>query len=82
MFNNTLTIEISHYCIFTETLPRLIHRGFWLLSSLLRLGFSSHSGEFAAITFGKDDILPCANGPRVSSRAVHTRIDNVIHLGK
>ena len=58
MFDNTLTIVISHYCIFTEALPRLIPRGFRLLSSLPRLRFSSHRGEFAAITFGKDEVLP------------------------
>ena len=57
MFNNALTKVISHYCIFTEALPSLIHRGFRLLSSLPRLRFSSHRGEFAAITFGKDEVL-------------------------
>ena len=67
MFNNTLTIVISHYCIFTETLPRLIHRGLRLLSSLPWLQFLSHHGEFAAITFGKDEVLPHENGPIVSS---------------
>ena len=41
-------------------LPRPIHRGFRLLSSLPRLPFSSHRGEFAVNTFGKD---------KVSSRA-------------
>ena len=70
MFDNTLTIVISHYCIFTEALPRLIPRGFRLLSSLPRLRFSSHRGEFAAITFGKDQVLPRANGPIVSSGTV------------
>ena len=70
MFDNTHTIVISHYCIFTEALPRLIHRGFRLLSSLPRLRFSSHRGEFAAITFGKDEVLPRANGPKVSSNTV------------
>ena len=72
MFDNTLTIVISHYCIFTEALPRLIPRGFRLLSSLPRLRFSSHRGEFAAITFGKDEVLPRANGPIVSSGTVIT----------
>ena len=62
---------ISHYCIFTEALPRLIHRGFRLLSSLPRLRFSSHRGEFAAMTIGKDEVLPRANGPIVSSGTVH-----------
>ena len=33
-FNNTLTILISHYCIFTKALTHLIHCCFWLLSSL------------------------------------------------
>ena len=61
---------ISHYCSFTEVLPRLIHCGYWLLSSLPRLRFSSHLGEFAAITFGKDEVLPCANGPIVLSGTV------------
>ena len=70
MFDNTLTIVISHYCIFTEALLRLIPRGFRLLSSLPRLQFSSHRGEFAAITFGKDEVLPRANGPIVSSGTV------------
>ena len=71
MFNNALTKVISHYCIFTEALPSLIHRGFQLLSSLPRLRFSSHRGEFAAITFGKDEVLPRANGPIVSSSTVY-----------
>ena len=66
MFDNTLTIVISHYCIFTEALPRLIHHGVQLLSSLPQLRFSSHRGEFAAITFGKDEVLPGANGPLLS----------------
>ena len=70
MFDNTLTIVISLYCIFTEALPRLIPRGFRLLASLPRLRFSSHRGEFAAITFGKDEVLPRANGPIVSSGTV------------
>ena len=70
MFNNTLTIVISHYCIFTEALPRPIHRGFRLLSSLPRLRFSFHRGEFAVITFGKDEVLPRANGPIVSGGTV------------
>ena len=64
MFSNAHTIVISHYCVFTETLPRLIHRGFRLLP---RLRFSSHRGEFVATTFGKDEVLPRANGPIVSS---------------
>ena len=73
MFDNTLTKIISHYCIFTEALLRLVPRGFRLLSSLPRLRFSSHCGEFAAITFGKDEVLPRANGPIVSSGTVlHT----------
>ena len=70
MFNNTLTIVISHYCIFTAALLRPIHHDFWLLSSLPRLRFSSHRGEFAAITFGKDEVLPRANGPIVSGGTV------------
>ena len=70
MFKNTLTIVISLYRIFTVALPRLIHRGFRLLSSLPRLRFSSNRGEFAAITFGKDEVLPCANCPIVSSGTV------------
>ena len=69
-FNNTLTKIISHYCIFTEALPRLIHRGFRLLSSLPRLQFSSHRSEFAEIMFGKDEVLPRANGPIVSSGTI------------
>ena len=71
MFNNALTKVISHYCIFTKALPSLIHCGFQLLSSLPQLRFSSHHGEFAAITFGKDEVLPPANGPIVSSGTVH-----------
>ena len=74
MFDNTLTIVISHYCIFTEALLRLIHCGFRLLSSLPRLRFLSHCGEFAAITFGKDEVLPRANGPIVSSGTVALKI--------
>ena len=69
-FNNTLTKIISHYCIFTEALPRLIHRGFRLLSSLPRLQFSSHRSEFAEIMFSKDEVLPRANGPIVSSSTI------------
>ena len=41
-----------------------------MLSSLPRLRFSSHLGEFAAITFGKDEVLPRANGPIVLSGTV------------
>ena len=67
MFNNTLTIVISHYCIFTEALPHPIHRGFRLLSSFPW----SPTGEFAAITFSKDEVLPRANGPIVSGGTVH-----------
>ena len=70
MFNNALTKVTSHYCIFTEALPSLIHRGFRLLSSLRR---SSHHVEFAAITLGKDEVLPRANGPIVSSSSVMTK---------
>ena len=73
MLNNTLTIVISHYCIITEALPRPIHCDFRLLSSLPRLQFSSHRGEFAAITFGKDEVLPRANGPIVSGGTVRFR---------
>jgi len=80
MFNNTLTIVISHYYIFTEAMPRLIHRGFRLLSSLPRLRFSSHRGEFAAITFGKDEVLPRANGPIVSSGTVSTKYIHKVEL--
>ena len=70
MFNNALTKVISHYCILTEALPSLIHRGFRLLLSLPRLRLSSHRGEFAVRTFGKDEVLPRANGPIVSSSTV------------
>ena len=66
MFNNTLAIVISHHCIFTEALPRPIHHSFRLLSSLPWLRFLSHRGEFAAITFSKDEVLPRANGSIVS----------------
>ena len=45
-----------------------------MLSSLQRLQFLSHLGEFAAITFGKDEVLPRANGPIVSSGTVVPRI--------
>ena len=78
MFDKTLTIVISHYCIFTEALPRLIPRGFRLLSFLPRLRFSSHRGEFAAITFGKDEVLPRANGPIVSSGTVYPLTHTII----
>ena len=74
MFNNALTKVISHYCIFTEALPSLIHRGFRLLSSLPRLRFSSHHGEFTAITFGKDEVLPRANGAIVLSGTVCVKV--------
>ena len=70
MFNNALTKVIGRYCIFTEALPSQIHCGFRLLSSLPRLRFLSHRGEFAAITFGKDEVLPHTNGPIVSSSTV------------
>ena len=71
MFNNALTKVISHYCILTEALLSLIHHGFWLLSSLPRLRLLSHRGEFGVITFGKDEVLPRANRPIVSSGTVH-----------
>ena len=74
MFNNALTKVISHHCIFTEALPSLIHRSFWLLSSLPRLRFSSPCGEFVAITFGKDEVLLRANGPIGSSGTVQGNI--------
>ena len=71
MFNNALTKVIySHYCIFTEALLSLLLHGFWLLSSLPGLRFSSQRGEFAAITFGKDKVLPRANDPIVSNGTV------------
>ena len=41
-----------------------------MLSSLPRLRFSSHRGEFAVNTFGKDEVLPCAHGSVVSSGTV------------
>ena len=65
-FINAHTIVISHYCIITKTLPRLIHRGFQLLSS--------HRGEFAATMFGKDKVLPRANGPIILSGTVYLTI--------
>ena len=40
------------------------------LSSLPRLRFSSHRGEFAVNTFGKDEVLPRAHGSVVSSGTV------------
>ena len=67
MFNNAHTIVISRYCVLTETLPRLIQRGFRLPSLCSGCGFSSHRGEFAATTFSKDEVLPRASGPIVSS---------------
>ena len=80
MFNNAHTIEISHYCIFSETLPRPIHCGFRLLSSLPRSRFSSHCGEFVATTFGKDEVLPRANGPIVLSGIVLNPIATLAQL--
>ena len=41
-----------------------------MLSSLPRLRFSSHRGEFAVNTFGKDEVLPRAHGSVVSSGTV------------
>ena len=61
----------SNKSLFTEALPRLIHRGFRLLSYLLRSPFSSHRGEFAAITIGKDEVLLRAKGSIVSSGTVY-----------
>ena len=69
-----MTTVISHYCIFTEALPRLIHRGIRLLPSFPRLRFSSHRGEIAAITIGKDEVLPRANGQIISSRTIHNLV--------
>ena len=43
---------------------------FSVASSLPRLRFSSHRGEFVATMFGKDEVLPHANGPIVSSGTV------------
>ena len=60
----------TEYLIVLIALPSLIHRSFRLLSSLPRLRFSSHRSEFAAITFGKDKVLPHANGPIVLSSTV------------
>ena len=80
MFNNAHTIVISHYCIFSETLPHLIHRSFRLLLSLPQLRFSSHRGEFAASTFGKDKVLQRANGPIVLSGIVLNPIATLAQL--
>ena len=55
------------------------HRGFRLLSSLPRLRFSCHRGEFVAITFGKDEVLPRANGLIVSGGTV-CRVDAMIYM--
>ena len=44
-----------------------------------RLRFSSHLGEFAAVTFGKDEVLPRANGPIVSSGTV-PQVDETLFL--
>ena len=68
MFNNAMTKVISHYCIFTESnSPRLSVAFVFAAVAVL-----SHLGEFAAITFGKDKVLPRVNGPIVSSGTVCT----------
>ena len=63
MFNNAHTIVISH--IAASNSP-------WLsvTLSLPQLRFSSQRCEFGATTFGKDEVLPRANGPIVSSGTV------------
>ena len=63
MFNNAHTIVISHYCISTQTLPPIIHRGFRLLRFCRGCGFRP-------TMFGKDEVLPRANGPIVLSGTV------------
>ena len=70
VFNNTLTTVISHYCIFTKELTRLIHCSFWLLLSLPWSWFSPHCGEFTEIMINEDEVLPCAKDQRVSSGTV------------
>ena len=71
MFNNAHTIVISHYCIFYRDIAASNSLRLSVTASLSQLRFSSHGGEFAATTFGKDEVLLRANGPIVSSGTVH-----------
>ena len=64
-----ITVPLETMRPFAANLPRSI-RGF-------DLRFSSHRGEFAAITFGKDEVLPRANGPIVSSGTVDCIFNNL-----
>ena len=73
MRNNTLTIVISHLYFYrgiaASNSPQLSVANL----SLPRLRFSSHRGEFATITFGKDKVLLRANGSIVSSSTVSSQ---------
>ena len=66
MFNNDHTIEISHYCIFTASNSPRLSVAFVFAS----VAVSSHHGEFAVNTFGKEEVLPRAHGSVVSSGTV------------
>ena len=68
--NNIKTIEISHYCLVTEALPRQISRGVRSLSSLPRLRFSSHRGKFEENKMAADEVSPRAYAPILSSGTV------------
>ena len=68
--NNAKTIEISHYCLVTEALPRQVSRSVRSLSSLPRLRFSSHRGKFEENKMAADEVSPRAYAPILSSGTV------------
>mgnify|MGYP007094455869 CR=1 FL=1 len=80
MFNNAHTIVISHYCVFTKTLPRLIDRAFRLLRLCRGCGFRPTAVNSRQPCSAKTR-LPRASGPIVLSgtvQAEHKRIENSI----
>ena len=69
MFNYAHAVVISHYCVFTEILPRLIHRGFRLLHLCYGCGFRPTAVNSRQPRSAKN-VLPRADGPIVSSGTV------------
>ena len=65
MFNNAQTIVIKSLLCFNRDIAASNSPRLSVASSLPRLWFSCHRGEFAPTTFGKDEVLPRASGPIV-----------------
>ena len=76
--NNAKTIEINHYCLVTEALPRQVNRGVRSLSSLPRLRFSSHRGKFEENKMAADEVSPRAYAPILSSGTVCRNDTNLL----